>query len=95
MNVPNPIQRDWLSRILAALLLGFTLALGCTGLFSRLTPYIDPVAKTLLDMWLFMPVWLLVLGGCFFFRNGWRTWFWLGTANVLVFALLGLASLFS
>ena len=84
----DAFRRDWLSKILAGVLLGFLLALGCSGMFVALTPGIQASARAQLAMWLVIPVWLGVLGGCFFFRSGTRAWLWLGSANALAFGVL-------
>lgn len=91
MSKPTPIRRDWLSKTLAGLLLGFIFALGCSGLFTLLTPGIQMSAKAQLAMWLVIPVWLGILSCCFFFRSGKRAWACLGVANVLVFSVLAAA----
>ena len=78
-----PIRRDWLSKSIAGTLLGFTLALACSGLFVRLVPDMPLTTKSQLAMWMVPPVWFAVLGGVFLFGNGWRAWLWLGLANLL------------
>lgn len=85
---PSPIRPDWVAKILAGTLLGFTLAIGCSGLLVALTPDMAKVIQGQLAMWLVMPVWLTVLGLVFLFASGWRAWLWLGAANLLVFAAL-------
>lgn len=93
-TTPRPIQRDWLSKTLAGTLLGFTLALGASGLFALATPGLATGIKAQLAMWLVPPVWLGVLSGCFLFGSGLRAWLWLGAANLLVFGALAAARLF-
>lgn len=85
---PAPIRRDWLAKSLAGTLLGFTLAFGCSGLFALAAQGMPPSPRAQLMMWMITPIWLGVLGGCFFFRSGLRAWLWLGGANLLVFGLL-------
>lgn len=84
----TPIRHDWLSKVLAGTLLGFMIALGCSGIFAELASSLPRAAMAQLAMWLVMPIWLSVLCGCFFFRSGWRAWLWLGAASLLVFAAL-------
>ncbi len=82
------LRRDWLSKTLAGLLLGLTLAIGCSGIFARLASSIALPIKAQLTMWMVMPIWLGVLSGCFFFQSGKRAWLWLGAANIVVYGLL-------
>lgn len=82
------IRRDWLSKTLAGTLLGLTLALGCSGLFVLLAQDMRPSPRAQLAMWLFIPVWLASMSGCYAFRSGARAWAWLGLANAVVFAML-------
>ena len=90
---PPAIRRDWLSKTLAGTVLGFTLAIACSGLFALLTPGLAMNAKAQLSMWLVMPVWLGVLSFVFLFASGRRAWLWLGAANALVFGVLAVARL--
>jgi hypothetical protein len=90
---PATIRRDWLSKTLAGALLGFSLALGCSGLFARLASGMVMALKAQLTMWMVMPIWLGVLSGCFLFRSGKRAWLWLGVANLVVFGALAAARL--
>lgn len=93
---PAPIRRDWVSRSLGGTLLGFTFALGCSGLLTLALALIGiPLAtRAQLAMWLVAPVWLAVLGSCFMFASGARTWLWLGLANLVVFGAYFIARLF-
>lgn len=90
---PPPIRPDWIAKTLAGTLLGFTLAVGCSGVLVVLTPDMAKVIQGQLAMWLVMPVWLGVLGLVFLFASGWRAWLWLGAANLLVFGALAAARL--
>lgn len=85
---PNTVSADWLSKTLAGALLGFTLAIGCAGLFNWLAGGMPITVRGQLAMWLTAPVWMGVLSGVYFFRSGKRAWAWLGGANLLVFGLL-------
>lgn len=93
VHQPPPIQRDWVSKTLAGAVLGFTLGLGCSGLFTWLTPDMALSVRGQLAMWLVTPIWLLTFGGVYFFANGRRAWCWLGGANALVFGALALTRL--
>lgn len=83
------IQRDWFSKTLAGVVLGFGLAIAVSGLFAWLTPggAMHP-NKFQATMWLTAPVWSGVLSLVFLFRSGARAWLWLGSANALAFAAL-------
>ena len=84
----SSLRREWLSKTLAGLLLGFTLAIACSGIFARLASTIAVPIRAQLTMWMVTPIWLGVLSGCFFFGSGKRAWLWLGAANIVVFGLL-------
>ncbi len=79
-------SRDWFGKSVAALFLGFLLALGCSGLFRELAGVGEGYFSTKgqFAMWLMAPVWALTLSFCFLFRSTLRAWLWLGAANFLV-----------
>lgn len=81
------IVPDWWNKTLAGLLLGFTLALGCGGVFVHLTNSLAPSSQGQLAMWLVAPIWLGVLSGVYFFTNGKRAWGCLLLANLVVFGV--------
>ncbi|MBS1186487.1 MAG: hypothetical protein H6R04_505 [Burkholderiaceae bacterium] len=95
MRPPKPhlIQRDWIAKTSAGLLLGFTLGLGCSGLFAHLCADMPLSIRSQLAMWMVAPVWLCTLSATYLFASGLRAWLWLGCANLLLFGLLGLARL--
>ena len=86
-----PIRVDWLSKTLAGLVLGLTLALTASAIL--MVPLADlPLAVSgQLAMWLVPPVWLGTLSLVYFFASGWRAWAWLSGANVLALGLWWLA----
>lgn len=84
-----PIRRDWLAKTLALVLLGFTLAVGVSGLLNLAIVTMPLDARGQLAMWSLPPVWFSVLGFGFLFGSGLRAWLWLGAANALVFGLWG------
>lgn len=90
----RPIQRlqsrHWFGKASAGLVLGFGLALSLSGLFAWWGPGgIDGGSgKLQFNMWLMAPVWSLVLGFVFLFRDGVRAWAWLSLANLIAFGLL-------
>ncbi len=81
-------SRDWFGKTAAAFILGFTLALGCAGLFRIAASVGDAYFSTKgqFAMWLMAPVWALTLSFCFLFRSSLRAWLWLAVANLLVWA---------
>lgn len=89
MSGAAPIRRDWLSKSLAGLLLGFSLAIALAGLLALAGPG-GPLAfnKYQVVMWSVVPLWLTILSTCFLFRSGPRAWLWLGQGNLFAHALL-------
>ncbi len=90
---PAAIAPDWLSKALAGTLLGFMLAVGCSGVFAWLASGVPLATRGQLAMWMIAPVWMGVLSGVFFFRSGRRAWAWLAGANLLVFGVQALLRL--
>jgi len=82
------VQRDWLSKTLAGLVLGGVLAIACSGLFSRVNAGIPLAVRGQLAMWMVPPIWLSVLSAVYFFSSGVRAWLWLGAASAFVAGLL-------
>lgn len=81
------IAPDWVSKTLAGTLLGFTLAIGCAGLFSWLAAEMPLSIRGQLTMWMMAPIWVGVLSGVYFFSSGKRAWAWLACANLLIFSV--------
>lgn len=85
------IRRDWWSKTLAGALLGFTLALGVSGILVAMNPDMPFSIRGQLAMWMQAPVWLATLGCVYFFRSGRQAWLWLFVANLAAFgAFFGL-----
>lgn len=78
------IRRDWVTKTLAGAILGFGLAIGCSGIYARLAAETPLPIRAQLTMWIVMPIWLGVLSLVFLFRSGARAWLWLGLANIVV-----------
>jgi len=83
-----PIRRDWLAKTLAGTVLGATLALGVSGLYSHLHAGLALPTRGQLAMWMVPPIWLGALSGVYFFSSGLRAWLWLGAGNALVYGAL-------
>ncbi|MCF4164793.1 hypothetical protein L2U69_03960 [Zavarzinia compransoris] len=77
-------SRNWFGKSAAGLVLGYGIAIACSGLIALAGPMADN-GKMQFVMWMVPPVWCGVLGFCFLFRDGWRAWGWLGLANILLF----------
>lgn len=95
MASAEPMRRDWLAKTLAGGLLGLTLGLGCSALFSTLATGLPLGVRAQLAMWMVAPIWLGTLSGCYLFANGWRAWRTLGLANLAVFGAWALLRLVS
>lgn len=89
MSRSRRIRRDWLSKILAGVILGFSLGVALAGIFALAGPG-GPLAfnKYQVVMWSVVPVWLAVLSTCFLFSSGLRAWLWLGIGNFAAYAVL-------
>lgn len=81
------IRQDWIAKTLAGIILGFGIALGCSGLFLLMASEMGSSASAQLVMWLLSPVWLTILSTVYLFRSGPSAWLWLASLNILVFAL--------
>lgn len=90
---PQPIQRDWVSKTLAGTVLGFTLAIGCSGVLANLGQDVPMVTRAQLAMWMVAPIWLGTLSGVYAFASGPRAWLWLSGANSVAFGTLALLRL--
>lgn len=87
--IKGRIQPHWLGKSLAGVVLGYTLALACVGLFAWLGPGgIAAGNKTQFTMWLIAPLWMSVFVPVYLFRSGLRAWLWLGAANIVAYSVL-------
>lgn len=82
-----PFRRDWISKTLAGVMLGFVLGIACSALFGELARNMVPASRYQLMMWLVMPIWIGALSTVYLCRNGLRAWVWLLLANLVVIAL--------
>lgn len=89
---PRPIRPDWVSKTLAGLLLGFSLAIITSGLLMTQLQGMPLPVSGQLAMWLVPPVWLGVLSFVYFFSSGLRAWAWLLGTNAVTLGLWWLAS---
>lgn len=90
MTTKQLSSRDWLGKVTAGLILGFSLALGISGLLAWAIGVGDTFFSTRgqLTMWVIAPIWCAVLSFCFLFRSGLRAWAMLGLATAAVWAAL-------
>ena len=81
-------SRDWFGKTAAAVLLGFLLAVGISGLWGwfGVGGITGGPAKMQLNMWMVPPVWALVCAFVFFFRSTRAAWGWLALMNLAVWA---------
>lgn len=88
---PAPIRRDWISKSLAGVLLGFALAMGASAALAAVMAGIPLATRSQLAMWLVPPVWMGIASTVYFFASGLRAWIWLGGACALLYGGLFLA----
>lgn len=79
-------RKDYLSKTLAAIVLGLGIAFATSALIAWGTPG-GPAApnKFQFVMWIVSPLWTLLLGLVYLFRDGRQAWLVLGLANGLLF----------
>lgn len=79
-------NKNWFGKLSAALVLGFTLTIGLTGLLLHYgfghVGIFSSHGQFL--MWLVSPIWLSILSFCFLFRTGLHAWIYLLSANALI-----------
>jgi hypothetical protein len=84
-----PIARDWWSKTLAGVILGFTLALALAGLFAWWGPGgINAPEKNQFVMWMITPIWMLILSFIYLCRSGLRAIAYLCIMNCIAHTLL-------
>ncbi|HBO1244607.1 hypothetical protein QOZ44_23820 [Pseudomonas aeruginosa] len=87
-NKPGAIRRDWISKTLAGLVLGLSLAMTASALYSALHADLRLPVRGQLMMWMVPPIGLGTLSTVYFFASGLRAWLWLGLANALAYGAL-------
>lgn len=92
MNQPPLTAKNWFGKTAAGVILGFTLALGLTGLFRMSGGVGEDFFSTRgqVAMWMMAPIWALILSFVFMFRTNARAWGWLFLANLVVWAMVAL-----
>ncbi|MBH1964861.1 MAG: hypothetical protein I8H77_11030 [Comamonadaceae bacterium] len=80
---PKPMRPDWISKTLAGLLLGLSLAIICSGVLMAILPSMSLAVSGQLAMWLVPLVWLTALSLVYLFSSGLRAWIGLGALNLL------------
>ncbi|RZM73050.1 hypothetical protein [Pseudoalteromonas rubra] len=94
----TPIQADWLSKTLAGLIGGALLSFSIIGLFAWFGPSglasslsdTELLWKTQFNMWLSVPIWLLILSFTYLFRSGVQAWLYLLSASAAGYAILAI-----
>ena len=82
------IQPHWWSKSFAGFILGLTLAYAIVALFAWYGPGgIDAPVKVQFNMWLISPIWLLILSFTYLFKTGKKAFFYLGSANILLYSI--------
>lgn len=83
------LHADWGLKSSAGAVLGFSLALACSGLFAWWGPGgIDAENKVQFNMWLIPIIWMPVFSVTYLFRTGWQAIGWLAGFNLLAYGLL-------
>ncbi|MDP0501034.1 MAG: hypothetical protein Q7P63_13145 [Verrucomicrobiota bacterium JB022] len=87
---PAPLTpANWFGKVAAAVVLGFPLSVGLSGLLAYFGPGgVEAYAVDQIAMWSVAFFWCPILAACFLFRDSLRAWLWLGGATVLTYALL-------
>ena len=91
MTARAPLTTDgWLGKSAAGLVLGFVIAVACSGLFAWFGPggLYDGAGKTQFNMWLVVPLWAGVLSVVFLFRTARGAWVVLGVIAMILLAAL-------
>ncbi|MCF2909402.1 hypothetical protein L1285_13845 [Pseudoalteromonas sp. DL2-H2.2] len=94
----TPIQADWLSKTLAGLIGGALLSFSIIGLFAWFGPSglnsslsgTELLWKTQFNMWLSVPIWLLIISFTYLFRTGAQAWFCLLSASAVGYGVLAI-----
>lgn len=93
MYKPSRIKytnKNWLSKLLAGLVLGLLISIGVGGLILKYNfgdIGIYSIQGQFL-MWITAPLWLAILSICFLFRSGVSAWFYLGAGNMLIWIFI-------
>lgn len=83
------MRTDWISKSLAGIVAGFTLALALAGLVAWGGPGgLSVPGKVQMVMWTITPLWLTAVSLVYLFPTGIHAWAWLGGANVLAWLAL-------
>jgi hypothetical protein len=79
-------RRQWLSKTLAGVFLGFGPAIALAGLFHRVAP--AGPGKIQFVMWITAPLWLTAMFAVYAFRDARAAWIWFGAANAAAYLAL-------
>ena len=85
-------NRQWLAKLVAAIVPGAMLCLGSMAVVGLLSHTAGDPRTVLAQflMWLTVLVWLVLIGSCFLFRSGLRAWGVLGSGAVIAWSLFAI-----
>lgn len=82
------IQPQWWGKTLIGVVLGLTAAYGLIATFAWFGPGgIDAKDKVQFNMWMISPIWLFILAFVYLFKTTKTAFFYLFSANILIFGL--------
>lgn len=92
-STSSEFRSDWVSKTLAGVVLGFTLALALSGLYALAASGVHLSERSQLAMWATFPSWMVALAGGYACRSGARAWLLLGALNLAAWGLFFLLRL--
>lgn len=86
MSQPAYTAQNWLGKTISGVVLGFTLALGLSGIFRLSGGAGQDFFSTRgqVSMWMIAPIWTLIIACVFMFRTTARAWGWLLLINIIL-----------
>jgi drug/metabolite transporter (DMT)-like permease len=82
-------QQDWISKTLAGLLLGLSMAIAIGVSISLLSlEHVPRMLAPQLGMWCIAWVWMPAFFAAYFFRKGWHAWLCYLLLNLLCYAFV-------
>lgn len=88
LTADEKIQPHWWMKTFAGLILGLTLTYALVAIFAWYGPGgIDAPAKVQFNMWMIAPIWLLIFSFTYLFKTGFKAFIYLGSANIVFYAI--------